>query len=363
MHNSTLITQVVAHLNRGADMALAVITPTRRQAVDIALRIAAAVPERVTWLAIGNVKPDETPAGRAQDVAALGNPKFNRPGRATVMVSTIASMKMRRADVDLIIIDEAYQATFADTLAAVAGARQVMLVGDPGQIGPVVTIATAAWEGLPYAPHRRAPEVFGARDDAITVNLTKTYRFGPHTVRAIAPLYDFPFTSARPDRRVHGLDEVGSVRLYSCDGPRDMKMLGEVAVLAGSMVGRRLITDTGEWELTESDVAVVASHNAQVAIIKGHLAQASLHEITVGTADKLQGGQWEAVVALDPLTGATAVDSHSMSLGRLCVMCSRHRAHLTFVHDGRWRNLLDESDLDTDSRSRALSVRDVLTAL
>src|SRR6478609_9195383 len=65
---STLITQVVAHLTDGADLAVAVITPTRRQAVDIGLRIAAKVPPRTTWLAIGNVKPDEIPPGRSRDV-------------------------------------------------------------------------------------------------------------------------------------------------------------------------------------------------------------------------------------------------------------------------------------------------------
>jgi hypothetical protein len=42
--------------------------------------------------------------------------------------------------------------------------------------------------------------------------------------------------------------------------------------------------------------------------------------VTVGTADSLQGGQWAAVVALDPLTGVEGLAVHAMSTGRLCVM-------------------------------------------
>ena len=62
--------------------------------------------------------------------------------------------------------------------------------------------------------------------------------------------------------------------------------------------------------------------------------------VTVGTADSLQGGQWAAVVALDPLTGADGHAPHALSPGRLCVMASRHYAHLTWVHDGAWRDAL-----------------------
>jgi len=79
------------------------------------------------------------------------------------------------------------------------------------------------------------------------------------------------------------------------------------------------------------------SHNAQASVVHAQLRGRDVDGVTVGTADSLQGGQWAAVVALDPLTGADGLPAHAASAGRLCVMASRHYAHLTWVHDGAWR--------------------------
>ncbi len=38
-------------------------------------------------------------------------------------------------------------------------APRFVLIGDPGQIPPVVTIDAARWETAPRAPHRPAPEL------------------------------------------------------------------------------------------------------------------------------------------------------------------------------------------------------------
>jgi len=81
----------------------------------------------------------------------------------------------------------------------------------------------------------------------------------------------------------------------------------------------------------------------------------------VGTADRLQGGQWHAVVALDPFIGYEGLSPHAMSLGRLCVMASRHRTHLTWVHDGRWNTHLSGST-DVPGAEAALAVRRALTS-
>jgi hypothetical protein len=65
---------------------------------------------------------------------------------------------------------------------------------------------------------------------------------------------------------------------------------------------------------------------------------------------------------VDPLIGAAAIDTRSTSLGRLRVMCSRNRASLAFIHDGRWPNLLEDADIEDDTRAKALAVREALTA-
>lgn len=356
---SSLVALVASHLVAGGEMAIAVVTPTRRQAADIALRIAEKVEPGTVWLAMSDVSPSDAPPGRGADLGPLRTPNFARAGRHTVMVTTIASMRGRKADLDLLIVDEAYQAVYSHVLAAASHAKQVLLVGDPGQIGPVVTVNTAAWQHLPYGPHRRAPEVFADREDALTVNLPCTYRLGAETVRAIAPLYDFEFASARPDRALVGHAEIEAIRLTRHDGHHDLAMLAEVSRAAGRLVGTELVEDGTARSLTQSDVAVVVSHNAQLGVVRAHLAEMGLDRVTVGTADKLQGAQWHAVVALDALAGAQGVDTHSASVGRLCVMASRHRTHLTWLHDGRWRDLLAACE-DPDLRERSMRVRDTL---
>src|SRR5699024_6509475 len=131
-----------------------------RQAVDIGFRIAAKTAPKTVWLAIKDVMKADCPEGREQDVNILTTPRKNRTGKGIVLVNTLKSLQVNKQTVDVLIIDEAYQAPYAEVLAAASEAKQLLLVGDPGQIGPVVTINTAAWDHLDYAPHHRAPEVF-----------------------------------------------------------------------------------------------------------------------------------------------------------------------------------------------------------
>ena len=80
-------------------------------------------------------------------------------------------------------------------------------------------------------------------------------------------------------------------------------------------------------------MAVVVSHNAQASVVHALLRGRDIVGVTSRTADSLQGGQWAAVVALDPLTGTDGLPAHAASAGRLCVMASGHYAHLTWVGD------------------------------
>ena len=67
-------------------------------------------------------------------------------------------------------MDDAYQVTFADVLSASAKAEQILLVGDPGQIGPVTTSNPAMWQGRPGRP-LRAPEGVQSPGDAASLHL------------------------------------------------------------------------------------------------------------------------------------------------------------------------------------------------
>lgn len=350
---TTLLVNAALWLGANTDLTLTIATPTRAAANSVAERLAAVDQDASVVLAMNGVDRAATTA-----IHTPGNGSFQ--GEAgDIVVKTMASLGMgTKSRAELLIVDEAYQSTFAALTAAAKSSEQVLMVGDPGQIGPVTTADTSIFEDSQYPPHGRAPDVLRNHRSARVLHMPTSYRLGQHTVDAIAPLYDFAFDSGRPDRSVAGHEEIEAVQM-SHPGPVDL--YADVARLAHSFVGKEVATGDGSRPLTTSDVCVVAGDNMAVNGIAGFLSTLGAYPgITVGTADRLQGGQWHAVVAVDPLASASTVSDHHLSLGRLCVMASRHMSHLTWVHGPDWRSLIDAQEVeDTD---RMVSVRENLGA-
>lgn len=187
-------------------------------------------------------------------------------------------------------------------------------------------------------------------------------RLGPEAEASIAPLYQFAFRSGRPPRRINGLDEIEVLTVARSDDPYSLGTMVALADRAAELTAGTLVAADRHGTLTESrlrdsDVAVVVTHNAQVSAVSAMLRSRGLDKVTVGTSDRLQGGQWHAVVALDPLCGAEGARAHSLELGRLCVMASRHSTHLTWVHDGGWWALLDDGVVSKRSAEMHRAVR------
>jgi hypothetical protein len=355
---TTLVVDVVRQLVQRAALTVWVVAPNNNQVAALANRLTGALQPNSVLVLAKKIRPDDVP-----DAIISGDrERATQLAERHVRVCTIARAMMDPPRCDVLVVDEAYQATHLQVRSAMANADQVLLVGDPGQIGPVITVRTDQFAG-PTAPHLRAPDVFERHDDATVLSLPYTYRFGPRTAAALAPLYDFAFSSARPPRSVVGPPELDAVQVDDVDGNIDEDLLGAVVQRARSLIGRVIDADGELLPLAQDEVAVVASHNAQVSLLRGMLAEAKCPDITVGTADKLQGGQWEAIVALDPLAGGVQ-GSHATSPGRLCVMASRHRAHLTWVHDGRWAAAIrNDASLSVPEKRQARAVRLALTGL
>lgn len=344
---------VLSHLVHRLGIAIHVACYTREQAMAMANRLVVRLPERTVRLVMRGASVDP-----AYDPAA---PWGSIDARVTV--GTLASAKHNGSKADLMVVDEAYQATFADVAEAAADIPQLLLVGDPGQIGPVVSVDTSAWSMLRQAPHLRSPEVFGLREDAVRHSIDKTFRLGPVTTQIIQPLYAFPFGSARPDRSIvtdaGALPEVAQLSLGRMDAVDDQNAMAAVVRRAVSFLGAQYEGEDGSRLLDESDVAVVVSRRTQVAIVSAMLAGLGHDRITVGTADKLQGGQWAAVVAVDAAAGLDEVTDYLTALGRLCVMISRHTTHLTWCHADGWHSLLTRQK--TREAALSVSVRSQLT--
>lgn len=368
------LVSIVSHLaNRfAADLPnITVATPRREQALNLFHRLTDVMHHNQLELTVSRMPAPEAPkdAPSARDLASQG--------RGTVRINTVAGMKGLYAQKhkvqggrSLLLIDETYQVDFADAAAAASKFDQIVMVGDPGQIGPVVTINTGAWERLRLAPHRRAPEAFARMDCTVQLSMSTSYRLGPQTVATIAPLYPFKFASGRPDRTLIDragaeVPELSSVEVPGAKSSDDPRLLGAVARRVASLVGMTAMDTDAEGQTTsgaveQQDVAVVVALNSQVSKLTGMLSAAGLDHVTVGTADSLQGGQWRAVVSLDPMAGGSASEHH-LSLGRLCVMLSRHTTHLTWVHDDRWAEALDGAETQNQAIRTSRKVRQRLT--
>lgn len=348
---TTLLVNAALWLGANTHLTVTVAAPTRAAATSVAERLADVHEQASVVLALNGVDKASTSA-----IHTPGSGAFQ--GEAgDIVVRTMASMAMSTSTTcDLLIVDEAYQSTFATLAAAAKGSEQVLMVGDPGQIGPVTTADTRVFEDSAYPPHGRAPDVLRTHPSAKVAHLPTSYRLGRRTVEAIAPLYDFTFDSSRPDRRIVGHEEIESTQIDQTD-PVDL--YADVARLAQEYVSQEVVTNDGTRPLTPNDVCVVAGDNTAVNGIAGFLSTMGLFPgITVGTADRLQGGQWHAVIALDPLASASTVSEHHLALGRLCVMASRHMTHLTWVHGSDWRNLIEAQD-DADTATM-ITVRENL---
>jgi superfamily I DNA and/or RNA helicase len=100
------------------------------------------------------------------------------------------------------------------------------------------------------------------------------------------------------------------------------------------------VSETGETPLTADRIAIGAAHRDQVAAIRSFLP-AHAREITVDTANRLQGREYDLTVVLHPLSGRRDATAFHLESGRLCVLTSRHRHACVVVARAGIAELLD----------------------
>ncbi len=99
----------------------------------------------------------------------------------------------------------------------------------------------------------------------------------------------------------------------------------------------------GPVPLTPDRVAVGTAHRDQAAAVR-----AALHDlgvppgVTVDTANRLQGREYDLTVVLHPLSGRPDATAFHLETGRLCVLASRHRHACVVVCRAGVAELLDE---------------------
>ncbi|UMB70972.1 TM0106 family RecB-like putative nuclease [Mycobacterium paraterrae] len=234
------------------------------------------------------------------------------------------------ASLDLLVIDEAGQFCLANTIAVAASAKNLLLLGDPQQL-PQVSQGThpepvdGSALGWLVEEHRTLPTERG-------YFLDRTHRMHPAVCAPVSALaYEGrlqPYDKVTAARRLDGYPPGVHVLRVAHEGnaTESPEEAEAIAGLIMSLVGRAWTTEEGTRPLTPADVLVLAPYNAQVVLLRQHLAAAGLGDVRVGTVDKFQGA--EAPVAIASMTASSVDDlprgmSFLLNRNRLNVAISR----------------------------------------
>jgi predicted RecB family nuclease len=211
---------------------------------------------------------------------------------------------------DLLVIDEAGQFCLANTIAVAGSAANLLLLGDPQQL-PQVSQGThpepvdGSALGWLVEDHRTLPAERG-------YFLDRSRRMHPAVCGPVSVLaYEGrlrPYREVTAARRLEGYSPGVHVVHVPHDGNATESPEEAAAIVAQirALVGLAWTTEDGTRPLTAADVLVLAPYNAQVLLLRQHLAAAGLGDVRVGTVDKFQGT--EAPVAIVSMTASSVAD-------------------------------------------------------
>ncbi|MFH1434512.1 MAG: AAA domain-containing protein [Pseudomonadota bacterium] len=341
-------------------MRVAIGTQTNSQADDICTRLwrnHGIAPIRFAAIDYGSSDlPEEIPI--------CSNVKDLPPQRASIVVGTIAKWGFVEVQdpYDFLVIDEAWQMSWASFMPCNSVAARFVLIGDPGQIPPVVTIDTSRWETSPRAPHRPVPDIILADSirGIMVRELTASRRLPPDSVEVVRGFYDFDFdSSAKPgDRRLipksgggGGVDRVigmlaegsfAACTLPTPDQGPPLELDEEVGKAAVKIV-RRLLDRSASLVVKDDDrygnritikpehIGLCATHRIMNNFLQLQLPASLQDRVRVDTPERWQGLERPVMVVVHPLSGVLTPSAFDLETGRLCVMASRHKVAVVVV--------------------------------
>ncbi|GJF30229.1 helicase [Kitasatospora sp. NE20-6] len=370
---STLVVRAARELVAAGER-LMIVAQTNSQVDDLVDRLAVKGPE----LTVGRLHAGDTrPAPEAlRHPGVTASEKVADLLEHDVVISTAAKWQWVRTEAPWrhAIVDEAYQMR-SDALLAVARLfERALFVGDPGQLDPFTVVGTDQWAGLSYDPSSSAVVTLLAHNPAIRPHrLPVSWRLPA----SAAPLISAAFYPYTPFRAGTGPDERRLTASAAADGSAVDTAIDEAvehgwallelparhtvrtdpqAVAAVAATVRRLLdrgltahSEQGTAPLTPGRVAVGTAHRDQAAAVRAALAAlgvpvdaAAGPAVTVDTANRLQGREYDVTVVLHPLSGRPDATAFHLETGRLCVLASRHRHACIVVARAGIPELLDE---------------------
>jgi superfamily I DNA and/or RNA helicase len=297
-----------------------------------------------------------------------------------VVVATVAKFRLSAADLgpnsfDLLVCDEAYQVGYREFHPLLMLAPQVVPVGDPGQLEPLVRADVARFEAAPFKVHWPAPkELLRRFSNAPVVPLPVSVRLLQDTVNLIQPSFypSLMFRSAvtRAERRLalrarglgsqidRALDQLvsGASVVSVVLPPRDVSgddVDDELAETCAAIL-LRLLERGPRWEgqraLTAADIGCADPHVRSGALIRRELLRRGIAGVMVDTPEIWQGLQRPIMVVKHPLSGVSRLGEFPLTPGRLCVMLSRHQLGCIVVTRDGIAEALDGHQHDSESR-------------
>ncbi|WP_336646632.1 TM0106 family RecB-like putative nuclease [Microbacterium sp. USHLN186] len=249
--------------------------------------------------------------------------------------------RVERKGLDLLVIDEAGQFSLASTIAVAAGAKRLLLLGDPQQL-PQVSQGTHP-EPVNTSALGWVMDGAAVIDPAHGYFLADSWRMHPAVAAPVSSLSYADRLASAPgaERRVVDGVEPGlhviSIR-HRGNATQSTEEAAEVVRIVRDLIGRSYIDgmcDDPPRPLQQDDIIVVAPYNAQKQLIHDELSAAGFDGVAVGTVDNFQGR--EAVVSITSLAASSGRDAPRgpeflLLQNRLNVAISRAKSIAYLIH-------------------------------
>jgi len=361
---STLVVRTAVALASVGER-LMIVAQTNEQVDDLTTSLSAAVPAGLT---IGRLA--SSAYVRPARLAALANVLVDKDVGNLLSCEIVIATAARWAYVKdrcwpWAILDEAYQMRSDSLLAIAARFERALFVGDPGQLDPFSVVENDRWRGLNWDPMQSAVAgLLRSNPDLPVHRLPVSWRLPASAENVVATAF-YPYTgfrtSAEPgDReltfgtRAFGRSSVDALLseaaatgwgFYELPARHTLRTDAEAVCAVADVVRRFLdrgaIARSGNDSrpITAQRIAVGTAHRAQAAAARQALFD--LPEVTVDTANRLQGREYDLTIVLHPLSGRRDATAFHLEAGRLCVLTSRHRQACVVVGRVGIRELLD----------------------
>lgn len=352
------------------DRRVGVITQTNEQADDLTRRLAREQPKlAITRLVRSGYQMDDRPAN-VTVVEDARNLRTDPVVIATADKWAFSAEKLKAGAFDIGLIDEAYQMAGGKLLYSGHLFGALEMVGDPGQLSPFSQVDTERWAGLSVDPTRNAVDTIRYYLEVPSDSLPVTRRLPASAAGIVkAAFYDGLEFSAATElgarqlgmKKATGRSAASAVtdtalthgwavaRLPQRAVQRnDQEIAHSAAAIAKDLLTReahRVHDEDGRLPkiITPDRIALGASHRDQVAALRAAAESLGIDGVVVDTANRLQGREFDVVIAWHPLSGQVEASAFHLDVGRLCVLTTRHRHACILVGRDGIEELLEMS--------------------